>query len=228
MILSVHQPQYIPWSGYLHKIAKSEIFVFLDDVQYKKREFQNRNKIKTRNGWLWLTVPVISKTRYIQKVAEVEIDNETNWSHDHIKTIEHAYASAPFFSEHWAFFSELYNKKWTKLMDLNVATIRYLLQCFDIKTPLHFSSELNLKTAGTQRIIDICKNFGADTYLSGTGGRDYLDEEMFEKNDTRLVYQKYIHPEYKQCFGPFLPFMSSLDLLFNCGHESRETIMSAG
>ncbi|MFH2070919.1 MAG: WbqC family protein [Elusimicrobiota bacterium] len=228
MILSVHQPQYMPWLGYFHKIAKSDVFVFLDDVQYKKREFQNRNKIKTRNGWLWLTVPIVSKSRYMQKIAEVEIDNDAGWANDHIKTIEHSYAAAPFFTGHHGFFSELLNKKWTTLMDLNVETVRYLTGCFDIKTPVHFSSGLNLETTSTQRIIDICKNFGADTYLSGAGGMNYMDEGLFEKNGIKLVYQKFVHPEYRQCFGTFLPFMSAIDLLFNCGNESRDIIMRGG
>jgi hypothetical protein len=112
MILSVHQPQYLPWIGYLDKVKKSDAFVFLDNVQYKKREFQNRNKIRTKEGWIWLTVPVITKDRYFQKIAEVEIDRTVDWRNDHWKSIEHSYAKAPFFAAYKERFAAIYNKEW--------------------------------------------------------------------------------------------------------------------
>ncbi len=222
MILSVHQPQYLPWLGFFHKIAKSDIFVFLDDVQYKKREFQNRNKIRTKDGWLWLTVPVITKGKYIQKILEVEIDNTSNWTYEHFRSIELNYSGAKFYKEHRSFFESLYNKKWEKLIDINLEIIKYLMNFWNINTPIYFSSSLNLESTKTQRIIDICKHFKADTYLSGAGGKGYLEEELFQKNNIKLLYQNFEHPVYQQCYSGFEPYMSAIDLLFNCGQEARK------
>jgi len=222
MILSVHQPQYLPWLGFFHKIAKSDIFVFLDDVQYKKREFQNRNKIRTKDGWLWLTVPVITKGKYTQKILEVEIDNTSDWAIEHFRSIELNYSKAEFFKEHRNFFESLYKKKWEKLIDINLEIIKYIMNCWNIKTPVYFSSSLNLQTSKTQRIIDICKHFKADTYLSGSGGKDYLEESLFHQNNIKLIYQKFEHPVYQQCFSGFEPYMSAIDLLFNCGQDGRK------
>lgn len=224
MILSVHQPQYIPWLGYFHKIAHSDLFVLLDDVQYKKREFQNRNKIRTKEGFIWLTVPVITKGRYYQKISEVEIDNTTDWGLEHLKSIRLNYSKSEYYNLYIDFFEKLYKINWEYLCELNVETVKFILKELGINTPIEFSSKLKLESTSTQRIIDICKHFGADTYLSGAGGRDYLDESAFEKNGIKVVYQDFKHPQYKQIYDGFEPFMSSIDLLFNCGPESGAII----
>jgi len=221
MILSVHQPQYLPWLGYFDKIAKSDCFVFLDCVQYKKREFQNRNKIRTRDGWIWLTVPVISKSKGFQLINEVLINNSIGWQNKHLKSIICCYKNAKYFNEHIGFFENIYNKKFEKLIDINLAIIYYLLEQFSIKTKIFFESSLSISTKKTQRIIDICKKLNADTYLSGIGGKDYLDEELFEKENIKLIYQDFKHPVYKQCYEPFIPYMSAIDFLFNCGKEFK-------
>jgi hypothetical protein len=221
MILSLHQPQYLPWLGYFDKIAKSDCFVFLDCVQYKKREFQNRNKIRTKDGWIWLTVPVISKSKGFQLINEVLINNSIGWQNKHLKSIICCYKNAKYFNEHIGFFENIYNKKFEKLIDINLAIIYYLLEQFSIKTKIFFESSLSISTKKTQRIIDICKKLNADTYLSGIGGKDYLDEELFEKENIKLIYQDFKHPVYKQCYEPFIPYMSAIDFLFNCGKEFK-------
>ena len=124
MIVAVHQPQYMPWLGYLDKITKSDMFVFLDDVQYKKREFQNRNRLRTPRGAMWLTVPVMVQGNYFQKINEVRINNTVNWQYDHIKAMEHNYGSAPFFKEYFPRFKELISGEWEYLWELNMAVIR--------------------------------------------------------------------------------------------------------
>ncbi|MFH1367777.1 MAG: WbqC family protein [Elusimicrobiota bacterium] len=225
MILAVHQPQYLPWLGYFHKIANCDLFIFLDDVQYKKREFQNRNKIKTPNGPLWLTVPVATKGKYSQKISEVTIDKETGWNNEHWKSVEHNYAHARFFSEHKTIFSDVYGMKWDKLIDLSMKIIENTLSYLDIKTPCKMSSEYGVTSSSTQRIIDLCKKTGADTYLSGAGGREYMDEKLFTDNNIRLTYQDYKHPEYEQLHGKFEPYLSVIDLLMNCGPQSRGILL---
>jgi hypothetical protein len=225
MIFAVHQPQYLPWLGYFHKIAKSEFFLFLDDVQYKKREFQNRNQIKTPNGPLWLTVPVLTKGAYDQNIMDVKIDPTERWAQSHWKSIEINYRKAPYFEEHAAFFRELYQKEWLSLMDVSMEIIKYVLKYLEIQTPHAMSSEYKVSTQSTERIIDLAKKCAADTYYSGSGGKAYMDESLFEKNGIKLVYQHYEHPVYDQLHGEFKPYMSIIDLLFNCGKESYGILM---
>jgi len=224
MIVSVHQPQYLPWIGYFHKIAHSDVFVFLDNVQYKKREFQNRNKIRTKEGWLWLTVPVITKGRFTQKMKEVLIDNTSNWHKKHWQSIEMNYSKAKYFNEYKEFFKSLYEKEWDKLIDLNVFIIKYINELLNIKIPVYYESDLNIEGEKTTRIINICKKLNADTYLSGIGGKEYLIEEEFIKTGIKLIYQNFKHPVYTQVYPGFEPFMSIVDLLFNCGKESKNLL----
>jgi len=221
MIVAVHQPQYIPWLGYFDKIAKSDRFVFLDQVQYKEREFQNRNKIRTKDGWMWLTVPAVSRHGGRQKICDVLIDNSAGWQRQHLESLRSWYGRAPFFNEHLPFFEDVYKRQWERLADLSTHIIKYLLEKFSISTPLTFEAELDIHSAKTDRIIEICQKMKADTYLSGAGGRDYLEEEKFGRAGIKLVYQDYKHPVYRQQFmkdkDDFIPYMSALDLLFNEG-----------
>jgi len=232
MIVSVHQPQYLPWSGYFHKIASSDLFVFLDRVQYKEREFQNRNKIRTADGWMWLTVPVISSGQGRQGISEVRIDNSVNWTHEHWESLKVWYGKAEYFSEHAPFFEEVYRKKWDWLVDINLVFIRYCLNYLTIDTPITFESALKTEKNKTERIIEICQEVHADTYLSGTGGKEYLEEEKFPQANIKLMYQDFKHPVYRQQFmkgqEDFLPYMSVIDLMFNAGPASAKIIKHGG
>ena len=225
MIISVHQPQYLPWLGYFEKIARSDCFVFLDNVQYKEREFQNRNKIRTPGGWIWLTVPVISQGKGRQKISEVKIDNETTWQRKHLGRLKTAYSSAAYFNKYYSFLEELLSREWGYLKDLNIEIIRFSLKELSISTPICLESNLRVTSSRTERIIDICKKLKADTYLSGSGGRDYLNEELFAKENLKLFYQDFKHPQYKQCSEPFEPYMSIIDLLFNHGKKAKEILL---
>jgi len=228
MILSVHQPQYIPWLGYFHKIAKSDCFVFLDQVQYKGREFQNRNKIRTKEGWIWLSVPVLCKGLSRQSIFDVLIDNGFPWARKHLMSLKSCYARAEFFDAHFPFFEQAYAQSWEKLKDLNIHISNYILKQLSITTPIHFESEWDIDRKGTDRIIEICKKMNTDTYLSGIGGKAYLEEEKFAKVGIKLIYQDFPHPVYRQQFclddEDFIPYMSVLDLLFNEGLRSREIL----
>ena len=225
MIVSVHQPQYIPWLGYFEKIAKSDNFVFLDNVQYKEREFQNRNKIRTKDGSSWLTVPVISKGEGRQNIRDVKIDNQVAWQRKHLASLRTSYGRAAFFKDYYPFFEEVLARHWAYLKDLNIEIIKFILKELSINTPISFESDLSVTSVSTRRIIDICKKLKADTYFSGSGGRDYLDEGLFAQENIRLIFQEFLHPQYKQCYEPFVPFMSIIDLLFNYGPESRKILL---
>lgn len=225
MIISVHQPQYIPWLGYFEKIARSDGFVFLDRVQYKAREFQNRNKIRTKDGWLWLTVPVLKNARAYPALDTVYIDNAQDWQRRHWRAIFLNYAKAPFFKEYSDWCADLYRKEWKKLSELNIYIIKSVNEFLGINTKIYNESQFKIGTKSTQRIIDICKKLKADTYLSGIGGKEYLDEQLFGLNNIKLNYQNFKHPQYQQCYKPFIPYMSIIDLLFNCGPEALKTLL---
>ncbi|MFH1073956.1 MAG: WbqC family protein [Candidatus Firestonebacteria bacterium] len=220
MKLSAHQPQYIPWMGYFDKLAKSDIFVFLDNVQYKKREFQNRNKIRTKESFLWLTVPVLTKGKYEQLIRDVEIDNTENWRKNHFEAIRHNYGKAPFYSEHEEFIRNVYSKSWEKLAELNIYIIKYIMDYLELKVLLYRESELSIEGFKTERLVNICKKLKADIYLSGLGARDYIEEEKFSAASIKLEYQGFQHPVYPQVYGGFETNLSILDLLFNKGKES--------
>jgi hypothetical protein len=225
MILSAHQPQYLPWLGYFHKMYKSDLFVFLDNVQYKAREYQNRNCVRTKSGSLWLTVPVLKESGPYPNISAVRIDNTQDWRKRHWMTIRTNYGHAPFFKQYSGFFEELYTTEWKTLVGLNMHIIKNVARLLGIDTPIFLESRLKITTDKTPRLIDICKAMKADTYLSGAGGRDYLDEKQFESNGIKLVYQDFDHPQYKQCHEPFVPCVSIIDLLFNCGGESLKMLI---
>jgi hypothetical protein len=222
MIVSVHQPQYLAWVGYFHKISESDVFVFLDNVQYKEREYQNRNQIRTKDGTQWLTVPVLnSKERYI-KIREVLIDNSQHWASKHWKALYLNYNRSPFFKQYADFFCDLYGRKWDKLLDLNMYFIRGINKILNLDKTIYIESDLKVENVKTARIIEICKKLSADTYLSGVGGRAYLEEKLFSEAKVKLQYQQFKHPQYLQCYAPFIPNLSIVDLLFNCGPQAAK------
>jgi len=225
MIVSVHQPHYLPWLGYFDKIARSDVFVILDNVQYKKREYQNRNRIRTADGVKWLTVPVNTRGKYYQTTGEVEIDNSEDWRSIHLRTLELNYRRAPHFDDCFRELADLYNQKeWLLLADLNISMLRLFMKKLGIDVPIRFETELKVEGLKTERIINICRALGADTYLSGSGAREYLDETAFAESGLGLEYQSYEHPVYPQLQGGFEPYMALVDLLFNAGGGSLDII----
>ncbi|MCX7910642.1 MAG: WbqC family protein [Endomicrobia bacterium] len=220
MIVAIHQPHYLPWPGYFNKIIKSDIFVFLDDVQYKKNEWQNRNKIKTATGEMWLTVPVHYK--FGQKINEVEIDNKIFWNKDHIKTIKINYQKANFFKDFFPYIENLLSQKYYRLVDINVASVNLILEYLGINKKIITSSSLGVKGEKTLKLVEICKKLSASVYLSGIGAKNYIIVEEFKKNNIEVVFQNYTTPVYPQLFGEFIPNLSIIDMIFNIGKE--ETI----
>ena len=226
MIVSIHQPYYFPWLGYFEKILKADVFVILDDVQYEKRNFYNRNKIKVSNGSAWITVPVLDS--YKKNMMDVKINNEEQWQKKHFNSFIHNYKKAPFFKDHEEFLYDIYKEKtWDKLIDLNLYTLNYFIQALDITTPIRYASELNINSTATQRLIDITKAVNAKTYFSGSSGKKYMELELFEAENIDVIYQNYTTPMYPQLGKDFEPNMCILDLLLNNGPDSKEIILSA-
>ena len=222
MIVSVHQPQFLPWLGYFDKIQQSDCFVILDTVQFKKNEFQNRNKVKTSQGWQWLTVPV--DYRFPMRIDEVPINNQTNWRHKHVQTLLANYRRAPFYDDTMSVVQEMYDREWNRLTELNTWCVVEMSRALRIETPIRFARDFDLPEEPTGRLVRLCQDLGASCYLSGAGGKGYLDEGQFEEARIEIAYQEYHHPTYPQQHGNFEPYMSVLDLLMNCGAGSREIL----
>lgn len=221
--VAIHQLGYLPWLGFFDKMAKADIFVFYDDAQFEKNYFDNRNKIKTAQGWTWITVPV--KYKFGQKLNEVEIDNAQRWQEKHYKTLLINYNKTPFSPAYLDFFEEIYKKKWEKLVDLNTTLIKYLAEKLGIKTELIKSSELNCAGKKSEKLLNICKKLNADIYLSGKFGKNYLDEKLFKENNIKVIYQDFKYPVYPQLYAEFIPNLSAIDLLFNCGPDSFKILL---
>lgn len=227
MIASAHQPHFLPWLGYFDKIRRSDVFVLLDHVQFERRNYQNRTRIKTRAGERWLTVPVHQRSR-AERIIEKEIDNAPDgklpWGEKMIRTIENSYGKARYWGAHRGFFEDALLRPWTRLVDLNDALLTYLLAQLDVRTPVVRSSSLgHIPGARGEMILNLCRAVGAHTYLSGSGGsRAYVDVDLFERAGVQVVWQDFAHPGYPQLKPPddFIPGLSVLDLLFNCGPES--------
>jgi hypothetical protein len=226
MIVSINQPAYLPWLGYFHRIAVSDAHIVLDQVQFEKNSFTNRNKVRTREGWCWLTVPVKTASKFGDLcIHEIEIANERQWAAKHWQTLRLNYSKAPFFAQHAAFLEGLYARPWEKLADLTREITAYLLDAFGIKTKLYFSSGMKASGKKDELVLNLCREAGATVYLSGPLGRNYLQEELFREHQIAVRYDDYHHPEYRQVHPGFEPYMAALDLLFNAGPASLEIIL---
>ena len=226
MIAAVHQPQYLPWLGYFNKIDRADVFCFLDNVQYKKSEWQNRNRIKTVDGWQWLTKPVLFQ--FPDNICDVRINNAVNWRRKHLQALVTNYGKAPYFSDFIGMFERIYATEWDLLAELNIELIREMMNLLGLEQKeTALASGLRLRDDPNDRLIDICRALECDTYLAGTAGADYMDLVRFAEAGIQVVFQEFIHPSYPQLFGNFLPRLSTVDLLFNCGPESLKRIRKA-
>jgi hypothetical protein len=223
LIVAVHQPQYLPWLGYFDKIRRADIFCYLDCVQYKKNDWQNRNRIKTSQGWQWLSVPV--RFQFPEKICDVKINQTVNWRKKHLQALVTNYRRAPFFEQYFDVFEQIYATDWEYVGGLNIYTIERLKAALGMdQKPAIQSSQLELRKDPTDRLIDICKAVKADTYLSGQDGIKYMDLDRFKENGLKVIIQDFKHPVYPQMFNNFESHMSVTDLLFNCGPGSLDII----
>lgn len=197
----------------------------MDEAQYDKR-FTNRNRIISPTGWTWISVPINKDHKFTQNKL-VEINNDLNWKKDHWNKIWHSYANAKYFHLYKDYFENLYKQDWKYLFDLDLETIKKVIEWLGLKIQIIKESELGITGKATERLINGCKAVGADTYISGSGlpGKKYMEEELFEKNNIKLVYNNYPHPTYPQHMSPtFIPDLSIIDLLANAGSDSLKVI----
>jgi len=227
MILTAHQPSYLPWQGLFSKINLSDTFVFLDTVQFSKWDWSSRNKIRTPEGWMWLTVPVLSGGKHGQIFTEVKIDNTKKWNKKHLKAIKMSYSRAPYFEQYYDFFVDVYEKEWLYLTELDEYITRHLIEILGIKVNfVKASNSLNLEGKKSSLVLDLCLKMKADEFIFGGEGKNYAQVEDFRTAGIKIHFQDYKHPEYTQIHGDFIPNLSVIDLLFNCGPKSLDIIMS--
>ena len=222
----IHQPDFMPWLGFFHRLIHSDLFVILDDVQLLRQGWHHRDKIKTSRGAQWLTVPIKWKGRTIQKIKDAEIDNTLNWRKKHLKTLQHSYRAAKYFHEIFPEIENIYAHQPKFLIDLNIRLLSLFLEKFNINIPIVFSSSMSISQKSTELIISILKRVYADKYISGLGAKDYLDEGQFEQAGIDLVWQSFEHPVYPQLHGEFVPMLSAIDFLFNSGGQDLFSLLS--
>lgn len=226
--LAIHQPNYIPWLGFFYKMAECDLFIFLDTIQYPRgRSFAARNRIKTPNGSIFLTIPVHIPKGHEGKVLYTDIQlQDEGWKEKHLKTLLLNYKRAPYFEEIYQIYKSQINR-YVNLVDLNIGLISAFADYLNITTKTLRLSEI-LKEFGqkTQLIIDICKKCNTNEYLSGTGGgRDYNNEEQLNQHGIQLIYSEFSHPQYPQLWDDFESHLSIIDLLFNCGKSSINILL---
>ena len=219
----IRQPGYLPNLGFFKKIQSCDTFVFLDDVQFVKDRFDNRNQILTKSGKIWLTVP-LKRPVFKKNLNEIVISNENDWNLDHLNLIHDAYVNSKFFDMYWNSIKQILEKRWEKLIDLNMELIDYFISILDLETTTVYSSKLKKSSNQSQRLLDICNYCNASCYISGVSGKEYLNEEIFRKSGIKVIYENFQHPIYTQLYKPFEQNLSILDLLFNEGDNSRKIL----
>lgn len=226
--MAIMQPTYLPWSGYFGLMQSVDVFVLLDSVQFARRSWQQRNQIKTANGAQWLSVPVQSKGKRDQLICEVKLDKSSGFAAMHRRSIEMSYAKTPHFKQYADTLLPLLDNGSPLLANLTIGLIMQLKAQLGITTRVLRSSELDGSGAKADLLASLCEQIGATTYVSPPGSKDYLDEsDAFENIGVPVQYYEFKHPEYPQPFGEFLPYMSIIDMLFNCGERSSALIQGA-
>jgi WbqC-like protein family len=230
MVVVIHQPHFMPWLGYLHRMAQADLFVLLDHVQFERGNYQNRTRIRIGDEARWLTVPVVQhsqKERIVDKEIDNRLEGERWWPRVHFSTLRHAYRDAGYFGTYASALQEVLHRRWEKLAQLNQAMLDVLREAFGIRTPLVRSSELQLEGSKSDLILNICRTVGATTLLAGFGGsRTYLDAQAFAKAGVKIAYHEFEHPVYEQGGkAPFIAGLSSIDLLLRRGPQSARLLL---
>ncbi|WP_442604275.1 WbqC family protein [Paenibacillus sp. KN14-4R] len=224
MIVSIHQPNFLPWLGYYYKIMQSDAFVLLDDVQYTKNSYMNRSKIKTPTGEMWLTIPVSTSGQLGSAMNEVHINWRSLRMDKLLKQLEASYRRSTYFTEIYEQLTPILSQSYERLVDLNMGLLAWTFDYLGIRTKLYYSSHIPVEEASTERLVRLVKQLGGSSYLSGKGGMKYQEEHLFNDSGIELIYSDFDHPVYTQLWGDFVPGLSILDLLFNEGKLASEII----
>ncbi|HPN30386.1 MAG TPA: WbqC family protein [bacterium] len=224
--ISIHQPAYLPWLGYFDKIIKSDIFVYLETVQFEKNSFTNRNKIKLSNGLAhWLTIPVLIKGHTEKQILDLKINESENWRKKHTQTIEQNYKKAKFFEIYYFDIKNIIYEGTDNFSDFLFDMFIYFCNVLNINTEIIRSKNLNISSVKSELVLDICRYLNAEKYISGKLGKDYLDLDAFCKNNIEVEFQDYNHPVYNQINGGFISRLGIIDALFNVGAEEIKKLL---
>jgi hypothetical protein len=232
MIVAAHQPHYVPWLGYLDKMAKADLFVVMDDLDFVARNFHHRQRMKLADGPAWMTVPIVHSggNRINDKQIQSGATPKQHWQHRHWRTLVTHYGRARFFAHYAEEIHDVYTRSWTSLLDLDLHMLTLARRWLEISTPVVRSSQLGLTGTRTDRLIDLCRKVGARGYLSGAGGSSqYLDVEKIGRAGIGVIWQHFVHPEYPQRYASagFASRLGFLDLVFNCGPASRNILFGS-
>lgn len=229
MIVTIHQPEHLPWLGYFNKMAKAEKYVILDSVQFEKNYFQNRNKIMGSNGVQWLSIPVQMKGHMDNTIATTQIFGDERWKKKYLNTIQMSYSKYPFFKEVFPVIQKAIDIETNLIADINISIFKAFAERMDMHPKFIRSSTLDVEGLKSDLILDICKATDATVYIAGPSGRDYLDMESFKEAGIEVKFNDYTHPKYPQRkTEEFIPYLSSLDLFMNCGFEEGKRIIMEG
>jgi hypothetical protein len=217
MKCAIMQPTYLPWIGYFDLIKSVDLFIIYDSVQFEKQSWQQRNKIRNKNGDILLTIPVLYENGLNRKINEVKIDKSRFPLKKHLSTIKMSYSKSIYFNDFIIELEEIYSRDYNFLIDLNITLIKFGMKILNINTELKFSSKMNFEGNKIDAIINLCKNNNISNYISPIGSKSYIDnDEIFKLNDIKLDYHNFTHPIYKQCnFNDFISHLSFLDFVFN-------------
>jgi hypothetical protein len=225
MIVSTCQPYFAPYPGFFSKILRSDTAVVMDAVQFPRgTTWLTRNRLKGHQGTLWMTVPVWKKGCGLQRIGDVKICHDGQWARKHLTSLKTVYKHAPFFEDHVPFLEDIFSKNFERLVDLNYAIIGYLMKQLDIPTTVLLLSELDIETKEPQLTVDICKTVGASHFLAQRSAGKFLDQEALQKEGIELELFAPRSVTYPQLWGPFIPNLSSFDLLFTCGPGARDIL----
>jgi len=223
----IHQPDFLPWLGYFHRLLKADLFIALDHVQFvtgTSRSWTHRDMIKTPQGAKWLSLRV-QKAPFGTPIRDILLAAGTDWRRDNLNLVRENYRRSPYFDEVFPRLEQLYAEPQDKMADLNLASLDLLEDMLDVKPPRLLSSQMDPQGSSTAMLVDLLKKAGATRYISGQGARAYLDAGLFEQAGIELVWQAFRHPVYPQAHGPFLPMLSSIDALFNCGIQGSRALL---
>lgn len=220
------QPTYLPWLGYFEMMDRSDVFVLFDDVQYVRKSWHQRNRIKSAAGELVLVVPVKTSGARFQKINEALVDNAQDWKKKHLKSILLNYARAPFFNQYKEDLQRIYTTSYTKLIEVDLAIINFLKMRLGVNTPMVLSSTITARDGRNEKIIDVCRYVNANELYDAKGAIGVIDVQQLSDSGLNVMFQEYKHPEYSQQHGKFIPYLSVLDLLLNHGERSLEIIRS--
>jgi hypothetical protein len=222
--LAALQPGYLPWLGYFDLVRRADVFVLYDDVQFDKHGWRNRNRIKCAQGVQWLTVPVRHGGLGLQRIVDVMIDDALPWARKHVGSLRQCYAHAPYVERYLPELEETVSRPWRSLVELDVTVAALLGRWLGVEAEIARSSELGLGEGQSERLLELCRRFGATRYLSGEAARAYLDADLFAESGVAVEWQTYAHPVYPQLHGDFVSHLSALDLILNCGPDSAAVL----